>query len=175
MQGHHLCGSLGRQLCVEGCPLLAMLFIFSIFVEGNKSCMGECGAKDGLGGLANRALVEGQQVMEVSQHFPTILCVPVTPSPPLPPPSWMGSVAVDLPPEPCLLPWLSHLLECSWTHQRKPLPSQKIYFRVSGLIPTRTRALPAFNSKRFHVMLISIKLAHFCSPALTKKLKSPTK
>lgn len=112
---------------MQGCPLLAVLFIFSIFVEGNKSRVGECGARDELGGLASRALVEGQQVMGVSQHFPTTLCVPVTPSqgPPLPPPSWMGSGAVGLPPEHCLIPWFSHLLGCSWTHQSKPLPSQK--------------------------------------------------
>lgn len=160
---------------MQGCPLLAMLFIFLIFVEGNKSWVGECGANDGLGGLTNRALVEGQQVMEVSQHFPATLCVPVAASqgPPLSLSSWIGSVAVGLPPEPCLIPWLWHLLGYSWTHQSKPLPSQKSYCRVSGLVPTRTRALPVFSSKRFHVMLTLIKPAYFCSPAPPKE--SPTK
>lgn len=70
---------------------------------------------------------EGQQGMEVSQHFPATLHVPVTASqgPPLSPPSGMGSVAVGLPPEACLIPWLWHPLGCTWTHQSKPLPSQK--------------------------------------------------
>lgn len=115
---------------MEGCrdvPFwLCCLFSQYLWKE-TRAEWGECGAKDGLGGLANRALVEGQQVMEVSQHFPTTLYVPVTPSqdPPLSPPSWIGRVAVGLPPEPCLIPWLSHLLGCSRTHQSKPLPSQK--------------------------------------------------
>lgn len=134
---------------MEGCPLLAVLFIFSIFVEGNKSRVGECGAKDGLGALANRALVEGQQVMEVGQHFPTALCVPVTPSqnPPLPRPSWMGRVAVGLPPGA-----LPHSLAQPSAWMQRDTPEQttaftKSCFSVSGLVPTRTRALPISIAK----------------------------
>lgn len=62
-------------------PLLAMLFILSIFVEGNKS-RGEQepgGAKDGPGGLADTVLAKGQWMREDSQHLPTAPCAPLSP------------------------------------------------------------------------------------------------
>jgi len=114
----------------RGHPLSAALFIFSIFVEGNESRGGGHGAKDGPGGLADRASDEGQRVREASQHFPT---TPHTPLPPclvlsgLPPPTtalldWERCCGSPLL---CLLPRLGHLLGRSRTHWSKPLPTQK--------------------------------------------------
>lgn len=63
---------------MRGRPFSATLFIFLIFVEGNKSWGEDVRPRTGQEGW-QKALAEGQQMKEAGHRFPTSSCTSLTP------------------------------------------------------------------------------------------------